>query len=53
MNGADAYTHVTQQENKTEEKPKRTFLGMRGGGIIREYIASMERHRRLLTRGRI
>jgi len=53
MNGADVYSYVTQQENKTEEKPKRTFLGMRGGGIIRKYTTPTERHQALLTGRRI
>lgn len=26
---------LTPQQGQTEDKPKRTFLGMRGGGIIR------------------
>lgn len=30
-------------QNTTEEKPKRTFLGMRGGGIICEMNTVMRR----------
>ena len=29
---------ILRHQNTTEEQPKRTFLGMRGGGIIRAYL---------------